>query len=80
MGVYIVDITLPVDIEADSNEEARAIAERLGSHLFSTFPSKDPGGSGRRCCLIQDLDTIEYKEYGEMDWDEEEDGPFFSEE
>lgn len=80
MGVYIVDIILPVNIEADSDEEARAIAERLGSHLFPFFPSKDPGGSGRRCYIVQGLDAIEYKEYGEMEWDEEEGGPFFSEE
>ena len=74
MGIYIVDITLPVNIEADSKGEAKFIAEKIAKELLSRFPSQDPGGSGRRCAMVSD---IEYEEYGEMEWDEDEDGPFF---
>ena len=63
MPVYVVDITLVTDIEADSQEEAKAIAEDIGGALKTmTEYAKD----------VKFVET-EYKEYGEIEWNDEED-------
>ena len=59
MPVYVVDITLVTDIEADSQEKARGIAEDIGGALRTmTEYAKD----------VKFVET-EYKEYGEIEWD-----------
>ena len=61
MPVYVVDITLVTDIEADSQKEAKGIAEDIGNALRTMVEyAKD----------VKFVET-EYKEYGEIEWDDE---------
>ena len=63
MPVYVVDITLVTDIEADSQEKARDIAEDIGGAL------KIVAGCVKNVKFVE----TEYKEYGEIEWNDEED-------
>ena len=62
MPVYVVDITLVTDIEADSQKEAKGIAEDIGNALRTVV----------ECAKDVKFVETEYKEYGEIEWNDED--------